>query len=222
MLALNPDTILIIAKDLSDKDKISLTMTTKIMDGMKYRMRFVERILVSKISKLAYFDNFEYVKIRSAKCKRYPGSVKYVYFVMNRKNMKSLKGTNMITHLKISDKFVNPINEGTLAESVTHLTFGAQFNQSIEEIIPSSVTHLTFGWCFNESITNNIPSTVTHLTFGGNFNQPIRGNIPGNVTHLTFDHRFNQPIKKSIPESVTYLKFGDWFNQPIKGNLLHI
>ncbi len=37
------------------------------------------------------------------------------------------------------------------SNSVTHLTFGSEFNRQIIGSIPDSVTHLTFGHCFNQS-----------------------------------------------------------------------
>ena len=87
------------------------------------------------------------------------------------------------------------LSGGKLPISVTHLTFGHYFDQSIEKGIPNSVTHLTFGWRFNQSIEKGIPNSVTHLTFENNFNQSIEKGIPNSVTHLTFGDHFNQSEK---------------------------
>lgn len=115
--------------------------------------------------------------------------------------------------------------------SVTHLTFGGDFNEDIHGIIPNSVTHLTFGDCFNQSVLGNIPDSVTHLAFGFSFNQELRNlkidwkhpldkpakSIPKNVTHLRFGDQFNQCIFGCIPNGVTHLTFGQNFDQDISG-----
>jgi hypothetical protein len=53
-----------------------------------------------------------------------------------------------MTHLTIEHE--NKLKEGEIPNSVTHLTFGSDFNQELQEgAIPNSVTHLTFGWGCN-------------------------------------------------------------------------
>ncbi len=93
-----------------------------------------------------------------------------------------------------------------LPSSITHLTFGGDFNQSVDNL-PNSITHLTFGYSFNQSVDKVVrsptgslvhqsvlPHSITHLTFGNNFNQSV-DKLPNNITHLTFGHGFNQPIE---------------------------
>src|ERR1700749_2241921 len=47
-------------------------------------------------------------------------------------------------------------------------------NKKLSEFkIPTFITHLTFGRDFNQPVQNDIPRSVTYLTFGYNFNQPI-------------------------------------------------
>jgi hypothetical protein len=129
-------------------------------------------------------------------------------------------------------EFNRPVNN--LPNSITHLTFGEQFNQPVghqgcEDIncprnLPNSITHLTFGYIFNQPV-NNLPNSITHLTFEGrNFNQPVghQGcedincprNLPNSITHLIFGDDFNQPVNK-LPNSITHLTFGYCFNQPV-------
>ncbi|AEX61323.1 putative F-box and FNIP repeat-containing protein [Megavirus courdo7] len=57
----------------------------------------------------------------------------------------------------------------------------------IKDCIPNSVTHLTFGYNFNQDIRGCIPNSVTHLKFGQGFNQDIKDYIPNSVTHLFLD-----------------------------------
>ena len=46
--------------------------------------------------------------------------------------------------------------------------------------LPNSITHLTFGSIFNQSV-DFLPESITYLEFkGGDFNQPIN-NIPNNI-----------------------------------------
>ena len=122
---------------------------------------------------------------------------------------------NSLTHLTFSGHFNQPIIAGTLPNSLTHLTFGGNFNQPIVAgSLPNSLTHLTFGREFNQSIVaGSLPNS---LTFGYTFNQPIvTGSLPNSLTHLTFGS-FNQPIVVgSLPNSLTHLTFGWDFNQQI-------
>ena len=53
-------------------------------------------------------------------------------------------------------------------DSVTHLTFGTNFNQKIKDCIPPSVIYLTFMNQFPKFNKNHIPSTVKYLKFLNN------------------------------------------------------
>jgi len=175
-----------ISEELTDKEKITLTMTSKKMDNLKHKFIYYEKINVHKISVLPYFNNFACVVITDM-MQDCPTNAKHVYYYAHNT---------------------------TIPERVTHLTFDACFNQSIKGCIPLSVTHLTFGSCFNKSIKNDIPPSITHLIFGWNFDQSIAGNIPSSVTHLKFNFWFNQPID-NLPKSVTHLTLDSTFGFPI-------
>lgn len=122
-----------------------------------------------------------------------------------------------VTHLTFGDKFNQPLPKGCIPSSVTHLTFGQEFEcQILPGDIPNSVTYLTFGAKFNQLKPRLcIPDSVMHLTFGTNFDSPVV--IPDSVTHLTFGSCFNQ-ASVVIPPSVTHLTFGLSFYQPIRSS----
>src|SRR5688572_6521622 len=63
MMTLCLDTIIRISEDLSDKDKIFLTMTSKAVDGLKFVFIYKQKIGIWIIKNLPYFDNFEKVII---------------------------------------------------------------------------------------------------------------------------------------------------------------
>ena len=67
---------------------------------------------------------------------------------------------NSIMKYKKSDpnKFNQELTKDSIPNSVTHLTFGRDFNQQID-ILPNSITHLTFGNDFNQTI-NNLPNKM--------------------------------------------------------------
>lgn len=74
---------------------------------------------------------------------------------------------SLVCTVIFANTFDQPIMQGDIPYSVTHLTFGDKFNQPLPKgRIPSSVTHLTFG---QESecqiLPGDIPNSVTHLTF---------------------------------------------------------
>ena len=149
MLSLYDDIIIKIADELSDKQKIYMTMLSKQLDHFKFKFIYVELVSLSKIKMLPYFDNFENVELDIMM--HSPKFAKFIHFLATTTN--------------IPDK-------------ITNLTFNENFNQSIKDCIPSSVSHLTFGWKCNQPIKDCIPSSVSHLTFGHEFNQPIKDCIP--------------------------------------------
>ena len=163
----------------TNNDKFRLMMTCTEIS--KCRFYFNEMIAVEKIAGSRWFNNFVDILVFD-NTSILPSFTQYLTF-----------------------KTDLPINN-YISSTVTHLTFGSSFNQSVKNCIPSSVTHLTFGFYFNQSIENSIPSSVTHLTFDNYFRQPIEKCIPPSVTHLKLGHRFNQYSENSIPSTITHLR----------------
>jgi len=167
------------SKFLTDREKIRLSAASKDMQILLYKFMYQEKIKISTIIHLPYFDNFESVEILDSE-NRYPKFVKHIYYEAHTTD---------------------------IPPYVTHLTFGENFNQSIEYIIPPSVINLTFGWDFNQPIKNNIPPTVKHITFEFYFNKKddriftfaIKGTIIG------WNH--DEELWKCIPPAVSNLTF---------------
>jgi len=57
------DIFIEIGKYLTDKEKITFTMTSAQMDALKYKFTYCELIDVHTIINLPYYDNFENIKI---------------------------------------------------------------------------------------------------------------------------------------------------------------
>uniref|UniRef100_A0A6C0C877 F-box and FNIP repeat-containing protein n=1 Tax=viral metagenome TaxID=1070528 RepID=A0A6C0C877_9ZZZZ len=217
MQAVHDDVIIRISDELTDREKIILTLTSKSMGIFRCKFMYHEKICVDRIISLPYYDNFRCIDIRkmferpdakSFTVSDYPKYVKEVHYMIHYDDYFTDISAKFVLHRVTHLKFSNVFNEticGVIPPSVTHLTFGTWFNQSVSDHIPSSVTHLTFGKHFNQPITCIL--SVTHLTFGANFNHPLKHNIPF-VTHLTLGKKFIQPIE-NISSSVTHLKFLD-------------
>ncbi len=62
-----------------------------------------------------------------------------------------------IANLWYFDNFINVIinNLTILPKFITHLTFGREFNQSIQNAIPASVTHLEIPIRYNSQLQNS-------------------------------------------------------------------
>jgi len=174
MLPICEDMVLKIGTELSDREKIRLTMVSKLMNKLKYKFTYHEKVNIKKMVNLPYFDNFECIKIKYTTI--YPKNVKFIYF---------------------------NAHEIDIPQYVTHLTVNWDPELSIGNNIPSSVTHLTFGNWYNRTqpIKDNIPSSVTHLTFGDWFNQTIQDCVPNFITHLILGRRYEQEII-GVPSSV--------------------
>ena len=99
-----------------------------------------------------------------------------------------------------------------LPESLEHLTFGSEFNHSLEGVtLPSSLQSLTFGIAFNQSLEGvTLPSSLQSLTFGRAFNQSLEGvTLPSSLQSLTFGHRFNQSLEGvTLPSSLKGFSHG--------------
>jgi len=247
MLAVYPEIILKISEELTDHEKINFSMITKQMDKFKHKFKYGEKISISKITNLSYFDNFENIVILSHTITKYPAHTKYVHFETKYPNIPP-----SVTHLSFY-KFDRPIIncipssviyldfgshfdrsiKDCIPPSVTHLVLGVLFTQSIEDCIPSSVTHLVINNCDRLQKKDRVPSSVTHLTLCHIF-LTMKDNIPSSVTHLTINHgyanciplsvthltfgpSFYQPINDGIPSSITHLIFGRDFNRSIEG-----
>jgi len=99
MLPINEDIILNISEFLTDKEKIKLTMISKLMDKFKFAYR--DKISICKITNLSYFENFENIGIYLIKNERIPKKIKYIHFeaqtiLFNIMTKNNLHG---ITHL---------------------------------------------------------------------------------------------------------------------------
>ena len=129
-----------------------------------------------------------------------------------------------------------------LPESLEHLTFGNEFNQSLEGVtLPSNLQTLTFGDDFNQSLERvtlpnslhtlpfenwnqslegvTLPRSLQTLTFGYWFNHSLEGvTLPNSLHTLTFKHCFNQSLEGvTLPSSLQTLTFGDLSDQRLEG-----
>ena len=99
--------------------------------------------------------------------------------------------------------FNQPINN-KLPNSLTSLTFGENFNQTID-LSNTNLTTLTFGNHFNNDISANVlPNSLETLTFGDNFNKKILpGILPNSLKNLSFGSNYNHFIlAASLPSSL--------------------
>ena len=123
---------------------------------------------------------------------------------------------NCLTNIKI-DHLFNMV----IPSSVTHLTFGENFDTSIENCIPDSVTYLTLGEghspkldisIFNQEIKGNLPRNLIYLYLGSNFRKSINcltENCPF-LEHLELAPSYYEKIN-SLPNSLKYLTCSGMF-----------
>jgi len=135
-----------------------------------------------------------------------------------------VKFPTSVTHITFGSNFNQSVDDlcSLSSGSLTHLTFGDHFNKPLRYLhLASLLTHITFGFYFNQPCDKfSLPKSLTHLSFGANFDQPMDDTcIDGTVslTHLTFGTFFNKPVNcLSLAKSLTHLKFGYYFDQPIE------
>ena len=104
----------------------------------------------------------------------------------------------------------------TLPNNLQSLTFGNDFNQSLDRVpLPSNLQSLTFSNHFNQSLDRvTLPNKLQSLTFGNDFNQSLNGvALPNSLQSLTFGVRFNQSLDRvTLSSSLKSLTFGYYFN----------
>ncbi|BCS83147.1 putative F-box and FNIP repeat-containing protein [Cotonvirus japonicus] len=120
----NLDTILYILDIIDDQSKIRFLMTNQNTYSLFEHVKFL--------------DFHDYDKIKDL---RFRNKFKRVIYKNGCSYMDEIK--------KRPEKLVNKF-----------------FIENSLDVIPISVTDITFGWDFNESIKNCIPNTITNLTFG--------------------------------------------------------
>ena len=189
-----PFMIKILNKILNDNDKILIISLNKFFNDKRLKFIYNKQVNIrlyndDQFYKLSDKEQLKILKSKNFKSKRIE-FLKHEWFY------------NCLTNVLVDYLYKLPY-------SITRLTFGFNFNQSIENIIPDSVIWLTFGFCFNQSIQRSVPNSVKYLEFGYHFNQPIFGSIPNSVKYLTFGCEFDLCIENCLPNSVTHLKFNN-------------
>ena len=126
-----------------------------------------------------------------------------------------------LVSLTFGDEFNQSLEGVILPNNLQILTFGRDFNQSLEGVsLPHSLRNLTFGRYFNQSLEHvTLPRSLQNLTFGEYFNQNLEHvTLPDSLQNLTFEFRFNQSLKgMTLPESLQNLTFGHDFNKSLEG-----
>uniref|UniRef100_A0A6C0C9X8 F-box domain-containing protein n=1 Tax=viral metagenome TaxID=1070528 RepID=A0A6C0C9X8_9ZZZZ len=179
-----------ISEFLTDEEKIKLTMISLDMNKLKHKLMYREKINVTKIKNLSYFNNFEYIEISNFEYVRIPKKVKHVYL--------ELQSKSSVIHLALDWDFAFGMKNISVS---AHSTFSEFFNDTIKRNLPSSITHLTFGNYFNKPIDDIIPPTVTHLAFGWFFNHSIN-NIPKSVIEVKLHRKYDTIINDEIASRV--------------------
>ena len=130
------DEILHICAQLSDKDNIHLSATSKRFSIIKFRILFFTQMYVKDIINLSYFHQFSDI-------------------IMSDTNGSLPKHTNRLT---FNDHLNQSIN-GCIPESVTNLTFGYHFDQNIDEL-PISISNIELSINYKRKISKNMVPKV--------------------------------------------------------------
>ena len=125
-----------------------------------------------------------------------------------------------LAKMTFGEQFNRSLERVTLPSSLQSLTFGNDFNQSLERVtLPSSLQSLSFGHYFNQSLERvTLPSSLQSLSFGWTFNQSLeRVTLPSSLQSLSFGWNFNQSLERvTLPSSLQSLTFGWNFNQSLE------
>eukprot|EP00438_Fugacium_kawagutii_P005028 Skav210057 [mRNA] locus=scaffold1016:384371:394080:+ [translate_table: standard] len=130
-----------------------------------------------------------------------------------------LQGYKGITHLRGIGPEQSSRLSGMLPESLESMTFGDDFNQSLQGMFPKQgLKDLTFGVEFNQSLNGvDLPQTLRSLVFGDRFNQDLSAvDLPKSLEHLAFGYRFNHSLSSlQLPQKLRTLIFNHDFDQSL-------
>lgn len=119
---------------------------------------------------------------------------------------------NNLKHLTFGNDFNRSVNIGYLP-NLTSLTLGHGFCKEIlPNTLPKTLIFLNIGDKYDESFEVDVlPKNLKYLTLGKNFNSHIE-NLPENLISLTFGKKFKQSLLY-LPKNLRYLRLGDNFNK---------
>lgn len=122
-------------------------------------------------------------------------------------------------HTTMLLKETTPLEQSVLSSYTTSVTFGHDFNQSIDDVNwPELLKSITFVYSFNKPIVKvNWPKSLKSITFCWCFNQPVNEvDWPQSLESISFHNNFDQPISGAKwPPYLKSITFGDDFNRPI-------
>ena len=114
------------------------------------------------------------------------------------KNYKTIIFSNYVLNESLFDAYENNNFDGLKYDS-------SKFNQFVDNLslIKSSITHLTLGSSFNQSV-DNLPSSITYLTFGIGFNKSLN-NLPRLIEFIQLPEKYENKIL-NIPKKLKVIK----------------
>ena len=86
--------------------------------------------------------------------------------------------------------------EQDLLARLTHLTFGRDFNRSVDSL-PQGLTHLTFGRYFNQSV-DSLPQGLSHLRLGTGIAKHSAQKLPASLTLIKVGQRAFRSVRELI------------------------
>ncbi len=144
---------------------------------------------------------------------------------------------SFLKHIEL-DIYYLQLSPGFFPQSLTKLSFGVHFNQTLEpNVLPLNLTHLIFG-----KSTQNIcsfefskfgcvgrygPGTLYGkygIIYGdiGDFNKPFFNNVlPSNLIYLRLSHNFNQLLTEyNLPKSLKKIMIGQNYNHELSQDII--
>eukprot|EP00434_Breviolum_minutum_P023625 symbB.v1.2.020839.t1/scaffold1711.1/size185425/2 len=145
-------------------------------------------------------------------------------FVETLDSLSSLEGLVDVTFLRHFQKHLfkfDTIFDLILPRGLSSLTFGRDFNQSLDGVVLPDLKTLTFGSTlgstFNFPINRvELPESLETLNLGPAFCHHLYNtDFPEGLKTLILGHRFNQPLDEVNWPKLEHLALGFWFNQSL-------
>jgi hypothetical protein len=124
---------------------------------------------------------------------------------------KMLDNLTQLSRLIFNYKYDKPIDTVNFPLTLTYISFGCNFNQSVNNL-PCDLKYLLFGRKFNE-LVDNLPCNLMYLRFSYYFNCTV-DNLSCNLIYLEFGNDFNKSVD-NLPSNLKYLNFGNNFNESV-------
>ena len=212
---------------LSDKDILSLCISTKQLFYVLHAVKIRRKVEFSAIKSLPYFDSFLNVRYERFQI-LFPKNIQILHWDGCAKLPKMLPDTIINFHYECSSDNSYPLETLPLSlqclnlvgshreplpllpDTLKILDLGYKYDHDLQ--LPHSLTILILSYFYNRKLPK-LPNSLLKLKLSFDYDQPLPP-LPNSLKYLFLGSRFSHSLTE-LPASLTYLSLSHYFNQQL-------